>query len=59
MTRAQRHLIWCELREFYSPSEAYRWLNSPHPQLEDRHAVDCEFDEVMAIIDRLKSSAYL
>ncbi len=39
--------------------DLHRWLNDPHPQLDGRRAVDSEFSEVMAIIDRLESGAYL
>jgi len=59
MTKAERTLIWCEIRKFYEPREAYQWMESPHPQLEDRRPRDCTYDEVMMVIDRLKSGAFL
>jgi len=59
MTHAERALIWCELVELYNPDDAMHWLNEPHPQLNDRRAADCAFDEVMAIIDQLKSGAFI
>jgi hypothetical protein len=37
----------------------FAWLTTPHPQLDGRCALDCTFDEVMAIIDRLRTGAFL
>ena len=51
------------LAEFYTPSEIVRWLVLPHPELGGATAVEaidagCE-DRVWAIIDRLRSGAYV
>ena len=59
MTRSERQSIWRELREIYDVMDAAVWLEAPHPQLEERKPRDCTFDEVMAVIDRLKSGAFL
>jgi len=59
MGEAEKALIYCELREFYYADEARRWMESPHPQLDDRRPCDCSFDGVMAVIDRLKSGAFV
>jgi len=59
MTQSERALVWCELRELYTREEADRWLNLPHPQLDGRKASDCTFKEVMAVIDRMSSGAFL
>jgi len=51
------------LLKFYTLEEAFKWLHSPHPQLDGRTPVgamaDDREDEVTAIIDRLEADAYL
>ena len=59
MTAVEHALVWCELRELYSEAEARMWLETPHPQLDDRCPRECSFAEVMAVVDRLKSGAFL
>jgi len=59
MNARQRELVFCELRKFYDRDDAEIWLELPHPQLKGRRPTDCEFEEVMAILDRLGSGAYL
>jgi hypothetical protein len=59
MTEDEIALILKRLAAFYSLEEAQRWLNAPHPQLNGRRAVDCPLAEVLAIIDRLESDAFL
>ncbi len=51
----------CAIRllAFYTPEEAAQWMTMSHPQLGGRRATDCTKDEVMAIIDRLESCAYI
>jgi uncharacterized protein (DUF2384 family) len=46
LSDSERALIWNELREFYSPSEAHKWLTTRHPLLKDRRPLDCDFDKV-------------
>ena len=47
----------------YSPDEARVWLFSPHRDLRGQRPVDLiaddKMDEVLAIIDRLQSAAYV
>jgi len=59
MTKAERARIWREVRELYEPRDAWRWMEAEHPQLGGRRPRDCSYDEVMAVLDRLKSGAYL
>ena len=59
MTSFERHSILFELLSIYSYNEAEHWLITPHPQLGGRKAIDCNFAEVKAIVDRLKSGAFL
>ncbi len=51
------------LREYYSDDEVRAWLNAKHPQLNGRSAMDLiranRTEEVVAVLDRLESSAYL
>jgi transcriptional regulator with XRE-family HTH domain len=51
------------LQEFYSAEEVRAWLYARHPQLEGERAIDLIHDdrtaEVLAVLDRLDSSAYL
>lgn len=58
MTADECVLTMKALFEFYEPQDALRWMQSPHPQLDERKPVDCSFAEVWAIIDRLQSGAY-
>lgn len=59
MNHKARAVVWCALLELYTAPEARQWLNSPHPQLAGRKPTDCSYREVMAILDRLKSGAYV
>jgi len=59
MSRAERILVWRQVRKFYEVGDAHKWMESPHPQLDNRRPCDCTYDEVMVIIDRLKSGAFL
>jgi hypothetical protein len=59
MTPAQRAFVECELRELFDVEQAQLWLNSPHPLLGLRRPRECDFDEVMAHIDALKSGAFV
>ena len=59
MTSFERHSILYELLSFYGYDEAEYWLKSPHPQLQGRKPIDCSFAEVKAVVDRLKSGAFL
>ncbi|UIP08052.1 hypothetical protein LY632_06575 [Erythrobacter sp. SDW2] len=60
---ATLHYIVGRLDQYYNPSEVRIWLYQPHPQLEDRRAIDVivhgDPKEVIAIIDRMDSEAYL
>ena len=51
------------LGDYYSQEEVRAWLYAPHPQLNGERAVDLIHDdrseEVIAILDRLDSDAYL
>ena len=51
------------LRPFYTEHELEQWLESPHPQLEGDTAMSRlsagRANDVLAIIDRLESGAYL
>lgn len=51
------------LANYYTPTEARRWMDSPHPQLNGERPTDLvmrhEFEPVHAILDRLDSDAYL
>lgn len=62
--------FWRDVREvdarlepYYSTAERFRWLSSPHPQLEGATACDAlldgDGDKVHAIIDRLDADNYL
>ena len=51
--------LFRRLCQFYSWGEAHDWMRKPHPQLNGRRAIDCKFDEVAPILDRLESGAYL
>jgi uncharacterized protein (DUF2384 family) len=52
--------IWRRLLNLgYSQDEAHQWMFNPHPQLRGSVAADCAHDEVVAILDRLESGAYL
>ena len=52
-----------QLGEFYAPDEARLWLYRPHPLLAARRPADLieggETDPVLALIDQLKSGAYV
>jgi uncharacterized protein (DUF2384 family) len=51
------------LSEYYNQEETRAWLYSRHPQLQGQRAIDLIHDErteeVLAILDRLDSDAYL
>ena len=52
-----------QLGQVYPPDDARVWLFSPHRDLRGRRPVDLiaddRMDEVLAIIDRLQSAAYV
>jgi len=52
-----------QLREVYEPEEARLWLFAPHSELEGRRPADLivenRIDEVLAVIDRLRSGSYV
>ena len=61
-------LLWLDwiadqLHEVYEPEEARLWLFAPHPELDGKRPADLiaanQTDEVLAIIDRLRSGAYV
>ena len=58
MTEAEQAIVYVELREVYSPQEANYWLANPHMRLDWRRPNDCKLDEVLAVIDQLKSGAF-
>ena len=51
------------LGKFYSESEVFEWLTSPHLQLSGetaKHAIECgRKKEVIAIVERLEADAYI
>jgi transcriptional regulator with XRE-family HTH domain len=51
------------LADFYTPDETRLWLHASHPLLNQQRAIDViaagRTEEVLAIIDRLDSGAYL
>lgn len=59
MTSAEYDQVRTRLLAFYTPAEIAIWTHSPHPQLNGRTAMNSALNEVMAIIDRLESSAYI
>lgn len=59
MTNRELTELNAKLSVFYDPADAILWMQSPHPQLEGRRPMDAGYQEVMAIIDRLESGAYL
>lgn len=52
-----------QLGAIYDPEEARLWLFSHHPELDGKTAADAiaedRMDEILAIIDRLQSGAYV
>ena len=52
-----------QLSAVYDPTESRLWLLSPHAELGGESPADCiaqdRTDEVLAIIDRLQSGAYI
>jgi transcriptional regulator with XRE-family HTH domain len=52
-----------QLSEFFEPQDVKLWLLAPHPQLNGERPVDLlskdRFREVLAVIERLKDSAYI
>ena len=59
MDSFERDVIWRELILLYDERDAALWMDMPHPQLEGRSPIDCSFEEVKAVIDRLNSGAFL
>lgn len=60
MTIEEGQDIVAKLVKFgYSQDEALTWMNSPHPQLGGFKPRDYSYQEVLAIIDRLESGAFL
>ena len=51
-----------QLAQFYSPDEARLWIFSPHRELAGARPADAikegDFNQVLAIIDRLQSAAH-
>jgi transcriptional regulator with XRE-family HTH domain len=52
-----------QLSEFFEPQDVKLWLLAPHPQLNGERPVDLlsqdRFKEVLAVIERLRDSAYI
>jgi hypothetical protein len=59
MTATEHALIWMELREFFDHEQARAWLETPRAALTYRKPKDCTFAEAMALIDQLKSAAFV
>ena len=63
MGEKDRRPLLVRLADFYEPHEVLRWLNAPHPQLEDRTALSLvdegREEEVHAVLDRLDAGGYL
>lgn len=57
------HYVVMRLEEFYSPREVKTWLNSIHPQLNEKRAIDLiresRTTEVLEVINRLESDVYI
>lgn len=57
------HYVVGRLQEYYSTDEIRTWLYARHPQLNGERAIDLIHDdrtqEVLAVLDRLDSGAYL
>ena len=51
------------LSDLYTPDETRLWLHAAHPLLDQQRAIDLivegRTEEVLAVIDRLESGAYL
>lgn len=51
------------LSDFYTPDETRLWLHASHPLLNHERAIDLirdgQSEEVLAVIERLESGAYL
>ena len=58
LTAPEHALAYCELREIFNPGEARTWLETPNGSLGDRQPMQCSFEEVMRVIDSLKSGAF-
>jgi uncharacterized protein (DUF2384 family) len=58
MKSKERAVVFMALRELFSDEEARAWLNTTHPQLKGRTPLECEYREVIAIIDQLRSGAF-
>jgi len=62
---AMAQLRWVaeRLSDFYTPEEVRLWLQSPHPQLENRRPYDLIVEgrtpDVLEVIERLDSGVYL
>jgi len=59
MSPSEDALAYAELREIMSADKANAWLKAPHPRLGLRRPVDCDFTQVMRVIDQLKSGAFI
>jgi len=53
------HRIEVALSDFYSEGEISTWLNSPHPLLDGRKAIECPAADVWRVIDQLQSGAFV
>lgn len=55
--------VYGRLRDYYEITPALDWLYAPHPQLRGERPIDLlhvgRTEEVVAILDRLDSGAYL
>lgn len=51
-----------QLSEFFEPADVKMWLFAPHPELSGSRPADLlaqgKLDEVLAVIERLRDSAY-
>jgi len=59
MRASEEAILWCELRELFDHDQARLWMQALQPRLGYRSPRDCAFDEVMRIIDQLKSGAFI
>lgn len=60
MTPDEILLVLEQLKEYYPETrDAYAWLGVRHPLLNGRRAIDCTFTEVWAILEQLRTGAYV
>jgi len=59
LTLIERELVLCEVRDFYDHDQAQQFLITPQPLLSGRRPLDCQFAEIMRLVDQLKSGAFI